>query len=92
LTGYEHPRPEIDRFKSLLVELKYSDWPMEQRINRISDDSIGRSLLEEFLAASGEQALFGSLPSPTPRASTTPAGTPSIDARPSRLARLFRRK
>lgn len=49
---------EIERFKSLLVELKYADWPMEQRIARLTDDMIGRTLLERFLEESGEQPLF----------------------------------
>jgi hypothetical protein len=58
LTGQEYSPSELERFKSLLVELKYADWPMEQRIARLADDAIGRTLLERFLEESGEQPLF----------------------------------
>jgi len=61
LTGQEHSLAKIDRFKSLLVELKYADWRMEQRIDRLAADPVGRTLLERFLAESGEQQLFGEL-------------------------------
>lgn len=72
LTGQEHSPVNIDRFKSLLVELKYADWRMEQRMYRLAADPIGRTLLERFLAESGEGHLFGELraltDSPTPSA------------------------
>ncbi len=58
LTEQEYSPTELDRFKGLLVELKYADWPMEQRIARLSADAIGRTLLERFLEESGEQPLF----------------------------------
>jgi hypothetical protein len=86
LTGQEHPPAVIDNFKSLLVELKYADWPVEQRIARVADDPIGRTVLEVFLADSGEQPLFGDLP----RAAL--AERPALEARPSRLAWLLRRR
>ena len=85
LTGQEHPPAVIDRFKSLLVELKYADWPMEQPMARVAGDHIGRTVLEVFLADSDEQPLFGELPR------ATLAERPASEARPSRLARLFRR-
>jgi hypothetical protein len=85
LTAHEHNPADIDRFKSLLVELKYADWGMEQRIARLADDPVGRALLESFLAESGEQVLFGELPR------AAPAAMPAIEARPGRLARFFRR-
>lgn len=86
LTAQEHNPAEIDRFKSLLVELKYADWQMGQRIARLVGDPIGRTLLEGFLEDSGEQLLFGELP----RAAL--AERPAIEVRPGRLARLFRRR
>jgi hypothetical protein len=85
LTAHEHAPPDISRFKSLLVELKYADWRMEQRIARLADDPVGRTLLQSFLADSGEEVLFGELPS------AAPATTPAIEARPGRFARFFRR-
>lgn len=63
LTGHDYSPERIERFKSLLVELKYADWMMEQRMDRLAADPIGRTLLEEFLAESGERDLFGVLPS-----------------------------
>ncbi|MGQ0640929.1 MAG: hypothetical protein ACT4P6_09215, partial [Gemmatimonadaceae bacterium] len=38
LTGQEHAPSDVDRFKSLLVELKYAEWGMQQRIARLADD------------------------------------------------------
>jgi hypothetical protein len=84
LTAQEYTPPDIDRFKSLLVELKYAEWGMHQRIARLADDPIGRALLEKFLADSGEQLLFGELPSAAPAA--LPVSEP-----PGRFARFFRR-
>lgn len=62
LTGRDYSPAQIDRFKSLLVELKYADWAMDRRMDRLAADPIGRTLLETFLAESGERALFGELP------------------------------
>jgi hypothetical protein len=62
LTGQEHGPDDIARFKGLLVELKYADWEMERRIDRLAADPVGRRVLERFLAESGEAALFGPLP------------------------------
>ena len=85
LTAQEHTPPDIDRFKSLLVELKYAEWGMEQRIARLAADPIGRALLEAFVADSGEQVLFGEFPR------TAPGEMPATEKRPGRLARIFRR-
>lgn len=65
LTGQDHGAAEIETFKGLLVELKYADWGMEQRMDRLAADPIGRTLLQSFLADSGEQTLFGALPAVT---------------------------
>jgi hypothetical protein len=83
LTGREHSLIEIDRFKSLLVELKYADWPMEQRIARLADDPIGRTLLERFLEESGEQPLFNGVLDLV-GAESPGAETPTAEARPAR--------
>jgi hypothetical protein len=85
LTAHEHSPADIDRFKSLLVELKYAEWGMEQRIARLADDPIGRTILERFLADSGEHVLFGELPK------AAPAERTAIEPRPGRLARFLRR-
>jgi hypothetical protein len=85
LTGHDHMAADIDRFKGLLVELKYADWRMEQRIARLANDPIGRAFLESFVADSGEHVLFGELP----EAAATASGV--LEAKPSRFARLFRR-
>jgi hypothetical protein len=82
LTGQDHSPAYIERFKELLVELKYADWVMERRIDRLAADPIGRTLLETFLAESGERELFGPL-----RAVTDP---PAAPATPTRRF-LFRR-
>ena len=86
LTAQDFTPPDIDRFKRLLVELKYADWGMQQRIARLADDPIGRAFLEAFAADSGEQMLFGNFPSASP----TEMAPPEI--RPGPLARLFRRR
>jgi len=85
LTAQDHTPADIDRFKSLLVELKYAEWEMERRIGRLAADPIGRSILEGFLADSGEQVLFGELPR------AAPAERTAIEPRPGRIARFFRR-
>ena len=43
-------------------------------MDRLAADPIGRTLLETFLAESGERALFGALPAVTERPSE--AGAP----------------
>ena len=86
LTAQEHTLQDIDRFKGLLVELKYADWGMDQRIARLADDPIGRMLLEAFAADSGEQMLFGEFPT------ASPTEVPAPEIRPGPLARLFRRR
>jgi hypothetical protein len=86
LTAQDHTPAEIDRFKSLLIELKFADWPMEQRMARLANDPIGRTLLESFLEDSGEQMLFGDLPR------AAPAERPGREARPGRFAQFFRRR
>jgi hypothetical protein len=78
LTEQEYSPIELDRFKSLLVELKYADWPMEQRIARLTDDAIGRTLLERFLEESGEQPLFSGV------SDLVRADRPTGEARPAR--------
>lgn len=65
LTGQDHSPARIEGFKGLLVELKYADWEMERRMDRLAADPIGRTLLENFLAESGERELFGALPAVT---------------------------
>lgn len=79
LTGREHDSGDIARFKALLVELKYAEWEMQQRIDRLAADPVGRILLERFLAESGEQPLLGALPA----AVTSAAGAPVPDAAPA---------
>lgn len=75
LTGQDYAPGEIGHFKALLVELKYADWKMEERMDRLAADPIGRTLLENFIAESGEAHLFGELRAlaDTPSASTPPA-------------------
>jgi len=73
LTGQDHGPADVARFKGLLVELKYAAWEMEQRMDRLAADPVGRILFERFLAESGEQALFGTLPAPA---------APSVEAAP----------
>jgi len=83
LTGHDHSPARIDGFKGLLVELKYADWMMEQRMDRLAADPIGRTLLEEFMAGSGERALFGelrALPDVPP-----PVPPPVLASRPRRF-------
>ncbi|MCC6930537.1 MAG: hypothetical protein IT359_16235 [Gemmatimonadaceae bacterium] len=80
LTGRDHTSASIDRFKSLLVELKYADWRMEQRIHRLAADPVGRTLLETFLAESGEQPLFGELPPVVDNASDAAPPSPTTGA------------
>ncbi len=89
LTGQEHSPVSIDRFKGLLVELKYAEWKMEQRMDRLAADPIGRTLLENFLAESGEQHLFGEL-----RALTDPPtpSAPPAAAQPKEWWHWLRRK
>lgn len=87
LTAHEYDPAEIHRFKSLLVELKYADWPMENRMVRLAGDPIGRALIEGFLQDSGEQVLFGELPRDAPADANAGVGV-----RPGPLARLFRRR
>jgi len=78
LTGQEYAPTELDGFKRLLVELKFADWPMEQRIARLAGDAVGRTLLEQFLGESGEQPLFSDV-------SDLAGGTrPTGEARPAR--------
>ncbi len=78
LTGQDHSIANIDRFQRLLVELKYADRQMEQRIDRLAADPIGHTLLERFLAESGEGPLFGTLRavSDEPPVITPPAAAP----------------
>jgi hypothetical protein len=78
LTGQDHSLASIDQFKSLLVELKYADWMMEQRMNRLAADPIGRTLLESDLAESGERNLFGALPAATDAPPATAAPPPRL--------------
>jgi hypothetical protein len=78
LTGRDYSPGELDRFKSLLVELKFADWPMEQRIARLTDDRVGQALLEGFLEDSGEQPLFSGA------ADLVPTDRPTGEARPVR--------
>lgn len=91
LTGHDYALATIDRFKELLVELKYADWPMERRIARLADDAIGRTILESHLAASGERQLFGELPAASPEADAADA-VPVTTPPPRGLARFFRRR
>jgi hypothetical protein len=79
LTGQDYSPARIDGFKGLLVELKYADWMMERRMDRLAADPIGRTLLESFLADCGEQELFGPLPAvtgPTAEAAAPPRRFP----------------
>lgn len=76
LTGEEHSPANIDRFKGLLVELKYADWQMEQRIDRLAADPVGRTLLERFLDESGERHLFGELRAVSSEPATAPPSSP----------------
>jgi hypothetical protein len=91
LTDREFDPSRVDAFKRLLVELKYADWEMQQRIDRLGDDPIGRVLLEGFLADSGEQALFPSLPPlcETSEPAVAPPGERAV-APPGLFARLRR--
>ena len=91
LTGQEHAIGDIERFKRLLVELKFADWPMEQRMARIADDPVGRPILDELLSASGERALFGELPPPTLDSSPSD-DTPSAPEPPRRRFPWLRRR
>lgn len=59
LTGHDFAPSQIDTFKSLLVELKFADWPLEARISRLAGDAIGSGILHEFADASGERELLG---------------------------------
>ena len=79
LTGEEHDIASIDRFKALLVELKYADWKMEQRIDRLAADRVGRTLLEQFLEEGGEAHLFGELPPPS---DAPPVVAPPLNPQP----------
>ncbi|MDX2238911.1 MAG: hypothetical protein NW203_15210 [Hyphomonadaceae bacterium] len=72
LTGNAFSVDVIDRFKTLLVELKYADWEMDRRIARLAADPIGGTLLQAFIAESGEAALYGDLPAPETPAAPSP--------------------
>jgi hypothetical protein len=72
LTGEAFSIDDIDRFKTLLVELKYADWEMDQRIASLAADPIGHTLMKAFLSESGEAALFGDLPAPETPAAPSP--------------------
>lgn len=61
LAGHDFSPPQIDAFKSLLVELKFADWPLEERISRLAGDTIGSVLLHEFADGSGERELLGTM-------------------------------
>ena len=61
LTCHDFAPSQIDAFKSLLVELKFADWPMEERISRLAGDAIGNGILREFADASGERELLGAM-------------------------------
>lgn len=88
LTGREFAPGEIDRFKRLLVECKFSPWTMDERIARLTSDEIGRTFLEMFLERSGQKPLFDSLPlAATP---IRPSGDSTQPRRPR--AGLFRRR
>jgi hypothetical protein len=92
LTGQNHSPASIGAFKQLLVELKYADWEMEQRMERLAPNPVGRTLLEAFLAGSGERALFGALP---PVADPPPApAAPPLQRIPwlHRIRPQFRRR
>jgi hypothetical protein len=85
LTEQEYSPSEVDRFKSLRVELKFADWPMEQRIARLTDDAIGRTLLEQFVGESGEQPLFsGEQPLFNSVSEPVAADRPTGEAQPAR--------
>lgn len=87
LTGQEHAPADIDRFKGLLVELKYADWKMEQRMDRLAADPIGRTLLETSIAESGEGHLFGEL---RPITETPSAVSPPAPPQPQRWWHFLR--
>ena len=61
LTGHDFSPAPIDAFKSLLVDLKFADWPMDDRISRLAGDPIGSEILREFADASDERELLGAV-------------------------------
>jgi hypothetical protein len=83
LTSKDHGPDDIARFKGLLVELKYADWEMQPRMERLTADPIGRILLERFLAESGEQSLFGALPDGVVYTGTPTSAAHALGAAPA---------